>query len=141
LKTVVSSYISQAFGDKKRRTVARAVKSLKAHEGEFDCIAVRGTSGLLVGTIVSYLLKKPLIVVRKPKSEVSSHASYMVEAETTEGRYLILDDLTGGGETVRSIQKEIKKLHPKLVSNGFMYLYHNEIGPGWQNIPLYMREK
>lgn len=134
----VSAYISKAFQPNLPSTVKRSLKVLKEYQDQFDCIAVRGTSGLIMGSILSFVLKKPLIVVRKPKAQESTHASYEVECSITEGTYLIVDDIIGSGDTVRTIQTQIAKHHPEVKSNGCVFLYYS---PEYCYKHLYPSEK
>ena len=131
----ISSYLCKAFGSELQTTIKEAIKILKPHLKEFDAIAVRGNSGVIVGSVVAYLLKKPLIVVRKPKGLEDSHASFHVESLIETGSYLIFDDQVAGGSTVRTIQKDIKLAWPKLKSNGYIYTYgccKSSIGKYWE---------
>lgn len=115
----VSSYLSHGFTiDGLSEHVASTIQRLNTI-GDFDGIAVRGVSGLLVGAIVAHTLKKHLIVVRK---EVSTHASNKVETHIGVGNYVIIDDMKASGLTIRTIKEEITKLHPSLVHMG-TYLY------------------
>ena len=77
--------------------VRLAVARLTPHLDKFDSIAVRGTSGLVVGAPVALRLKKPLVVIRK---EDGSHSSNPVEKVGVMGRrVLFLDDFRSTGET------------------------------------------
>jgi adenine/guanine phosphoribosyltransferase-like PRPP-binding protein len=118
----VSSYLSKAFDPNLRTTVAEAVKILKPHLKEFDAIAVRGTSGLIIGSILSYLLRKSLVVVRKPYAVESSHKVYDVECPIKNGSYLIVDDQIATGTTVKAMQKAINE-YTTLKFSGYIYTY------------------
>jgi adenine/guanine phosphoribosyltransferase-like PRPP-binding protein len=98
----VSSYLHAALDPKKfPKTIRRMTKFLKARQHEFDAIAVRGVSGVLVGGPLSLRLRKPLIVVRK--KEDNSHSCYRIEGDKTATRYVIIDDLIASGRTVKHI--------------------------------------
>jgi adenine/guanine phosphoribosyltransferase-like PRPP-binding protein len=81
--------------------VDRAVNTLLPMCGEFDSIAVRGVSGLMVGSPVALRLGKPLAVARK-ESEVA-HASGVCNADLAGRRYIIIDDFVSSGATVNAI--------------------------------------
>jgi len=78
---------------------------LKEHIDEFDAIAVSGCSGLLVGPCVADLLQKNIILVRKEGGR--THSEEYVEGPK-DGRYIVIDDLTCSGETIRHITSSIK---------------------------------
>jgi adenine/guanine phosphoribosyltransferase-like PRPP-binding protein len=124
----VSGYILKAFNPTTyKATLRAALKTLKEYEDTFDAIAIRGTSGLLFGPPLTMMLKKSLIVVRKPKAQESSHSSHEVETNLTKGTYLIVDDCIGGGSTIKAIGSGIKKVHPHLKSNGHVYLWGTNV--------------
>ena len=117
----LSSYHVHGSFDKKKRKeiVARVVKELR--DVDFDALAVRGVSGLILAPIVAYLLDKYVIVVRKPS--VNSHASESVESPITAGKYVIFDDFVSSGATARAIKEEIDKNYPSLVCvGGYVWL-------------------
>lgn len=70
----------------------------------FDAIAVRGVSGLLLGTAIADKFNKNLIVVR---THQAGHSGNMVEGPK-DGRYIIVDDLISTGKTVWIIAQTIK---------------------------------
>ena len=82
-------------------TVDRAIMELTPHLGEFDSIAVRGVSGLIVGSPVALHLGKPLVVARKP-SEIA-HSSGVSNDRHAGKHYVILDDFVSTGATVNEI--------------------------------------
>jgi len=90
-------YIAQA--------VPKAVEQLSHYD--FDAIACRGVSGLLIAPILAYLMHKTLIVVRK--STADTHANQMIEGDLGARRYVIVDDFVSMGTTVRAIVDEIQK--------------------------------
>ena len=110
----VSYYIDAGFDKKRSKAiVAEVVKKLNLSGLSFDAIAVRGTSGLIIGPIVAHLMDKYLIVVRKTKE--NSHASNLVECPNIRaGRYIIIDDCIASGNTVNAIVDEVKAVNPKL---------------------------
>jgi adenine/guanine phosphoribosyltransferase-like PRPP-binding protein len=101
-----SSYLSHIFGsvNELENTVAYTVK--QASKKRFDAIAVRGVSGITIGSIVAYAMKKPLVVVRKPKD--GSHGECKAEGlPNGPCTYLVIDDFISSGHTVASIVQEI----------------------------------
>jgi adenine/guanine phosphoribosyltransferase-like PRPP-binding protein len=121
-----AGYISPLFDPKQLRSISRkAAMFLKKQE--FDAIAVRGISGMTVGSIVSYLLDKPLIIVRKGKPVEPCHSSYTVESSIDSGTYIIIDDLISSENTIKTIVDEIKTVSSKLKPVG-VYLWKEAYG-------------
>lgn len=91
------SYLDDA--DTLRERVDRTVRLLEPHADRFDSIAVQGLSGVTVGSIVAYRMRKRLIIVRK--DETKSHREVMVEGLPSPEpfRYIFLDDFTCTGDT------------------------------------------
>lgn len=123
-----SSYIEPALDPRKRPKLIKAlVKAIKEHETFPQCeaVAVRGISGLLVGPEVAQKLGKPLAVCRKPKD--GSHACVIVECCSPCDRYIIVDDITSTGGTVRAIidamEADLKATKPLAV-----FLYNSSGG-------------
>ena len=84
------------------RHVSSAVAKLAPHLNKFDSIAVRGTSGLLIGPTVALQLGKPLVIVRKDTE--TAHSSSLVEQIGDMGhRVLFLDDFISTGDTRRAV--------------------------------------
>lgn len=71
----------------------------------FDTIAVRGNSGLLVGAPLALHLKKDLIIVRKDTEK--SHSDCMVEGWGINQRILIVDDFIESGNTIDYIYEYV----------------------------------
>lgn len=118
--------------------VNRAVSKLSKRLNEFDSIAVRGTSGLLVGSPVAMMLGKPLIVVRKPGE--SSHSSLDVEHIGPVGmRVLFLDDFISSGDTKDAVIEAVEGNHrgAKIVAQ-YMYGWWDDEGGGtrgqWESL-------
>jgi adenine/guanine phosphoribosyltransferase-like PRPP-binding protein len=88
---------------------------------EFDAIACRGLSGLLIAPQIAVRLEKSLIVVRKGED---CHSSNMVEGDSATLRYIIVDDLIASGSTVRAMHKEIGKFAPKAKCLGVLQAYY-----------------
>lgn len=88
--------------------VSALIGKIEAEKLDFDAIAVRGTSGLLVGPMIAAMMNKSLVVVRKPND--GSHSGYEVEGASVASsahseplRYIIVDDLVCSGSTVQTI--------------------------------------
>ena len=103
---------------------------------DFDAIACQGVSGLVMASMLSFMIKKPLIVVRKDVTH--SHSDQMVEfgvipvknemGKLSKVRYIIVDDLIESGKTVNDIDKKIKSYEESVFNCEFecvgLYLYH-----------------
>lgn len=87
----------------RRKTIDKTISDLRGIE--FETIAVRGVSGLLIGSIVALEMNKVLAIVRKPGE--GTHSFYSVEGAPT-GRYIIIDDLICSGKTVETIIDAMK---------------------------------
>lgn len=72
---------------------------------DFDTIAVRGQSGLLVGAPLSLAMGKNLIIVRKDTDK--NHSGLKVEGMGKRQKILILDDFIESGDTVDEIYENI----------------------------------
>lgn len=74
------------------KVVKNLSKIIKRKVGvdNFDAIAYRGMSGAGVATTLGYILKKPLIMVRKNTTDC--HSSSRVEGVFKSKRVLVVDD-------------------------------------------------
>lgn len=85
--------------------MSRCLIALKTIKGDFDLIAVRGASGLVVGPIVAYTMQKSLLVVRKPNEGVHEGVKCIDPGiERIGARTVMLDDFVCSGETLGAIQ-------------------------------------
>lgn len=66
-----------------------------------------GTSGALIAPLVADKLNKKLALCRKPGER--KHSSYSYEGPETINNYIIIDDLTDTGDTIRNIMDAINK--------------------------------
>jgi adenine/guanine phosphoribosyltransferase-like PRPP-binding protein len=116
------SYDLHGFDD----AVRAAVRTLKPHAHEFDNIAVRGMSGVIMGAPVSLILKKELIVVRKPNEDNHQYRGNVINARVLHAspRCLFLDDLIAGGDTYYSTKEEIEKRGGEFVAT-YLYQYNH----------------
>lgn len=72
---------------------------------DFDSIAVRGVSGLVMGPIVAHVMDKHLIVSRK--EDPTGHSIRTVEMSEYSRRYVILDDFVSSGDTLVKIVSDV----------------------------------
>lgn len=88
-------------------TIDLVLKEIEAQKYDFNAIAVRGTSGLLMGAIIAHILGKELCIVRKDGE--GSHSMYRVEGPTgIVPKFLIIDDCVDSGATVVHILVAMK---------------------------------
>ena len=119
-----SRYLTDAVDPKSITKIVReAVRVLRSHKDDYDCIAVTGLSGLLIAPIVALRLKKPLVVVRV--KGISTHADCKIEAGCTIGRYMVLDDICRSGHTIETIVNMIAGELP-LLKPVALYLYRED---------------
>ena len=90
---------------------------------DINSIAITGISGTIIGGVVSYLTKLPLIIVRK---EENSHSIHKIEFsdDIEELNYCIVDDSIGSGSTIRNIVNKISE-NAMISSLKKIYLYHD----------------
>ena len=118
-----ADYLTEVCNPGNRQTtVSKVVQAIRESKLQFDCIAVRGVSGLGFGAVIAHQLEKSLAIVRKSKR--GTHSWHMVEAVECVERYLIVDDLIDSGTTVKDIVKKMKKEFPEAKLVG-CYLYHD----------------
>jgi len=97
-----------------------AVRALRGHK--FDCIAFTGMSGMLIGPPVALRLGKTFLMVRK--DAYASHSTLEVEGDYAAHRYIILDDFTESGNTIRRIREAIAVHSPDAKYVGFLGVAH-----------------
>lgn len=118
-----SYYLRSAITDP-HGVLGAAGATLSEHIDEFDCIAVRGTSGMLIGPTLAYDLNKRLCVVRKRLQ--NSHAETLLETNMHRfDRYIIVDDLIDTGATFREMNGAILREYPGAIPTAF-YLYNTD---------------
>lgn len=103
--------------------VEKAVDTLTPHATEFDSIAVRGVSGVIVGAPVSILMGKPLIIVRKDDelSHAHNNARRVSNGRLAGRRYLVLDDFIITGATIREIEDQMTAHTPAQAAAWYLY--------------------
>ena len=93
-----------------QETITRAIAVLRKHD--FDALAFRGASGMLLGVPLAVALDKTMIMVRKD-TQGTCHSSYPVEGDAAAKRYVIVDDLIRTGATVRAILAAVQVFAPQ----------------------------
>ena len=96
------------------KTARKVTKWLKTYD--FDTIACRGTSGLLIGPLLAVRMKKSLIIVRKETE--NSHSVQLVEGDANAHRYVIVDDVMTSGRTAHFIKSKVSEFAPGAVCLG-----------------------
>jgi adenine/guanine phosphoribosyltransferase-like PRPP-binding protein len=102
--------------------VERIVQELRVRRKEFDSIAVRGVSGLIVGGPVSIALNLPLIVIRKPGEESHSSGHTITNKKKPVEKVLFLDDFQATGDTERAVAEGLKSITPGHLVLCYFYL-------------------
>jgi adenine/guanine phosphoribosyltransferase-like PRPP-binding protein len=134
-------YLGNVFGGANRfdHTVKKACRLLRSIDKKtpFAYIAASGVSGITVGSAIAYVLKKNLIVVRKPVEmekedrdwEECDRLGYSHSNMSVEGyplnvsfNYIIVDDLICSGNTMRRISDSILAKNHRAIRVGY-YLY------------------
>jgi len=129
---MASPYLESALSNYGRKEICeRLIASIKNSHIEFDAIAVRGASGLIIGPIVAYLFDKPLVVIRRDNEldNHNCHGSNIVEYNCCFNTYIILDDLVCSGKTVKTIIKNINKETDKEADCVGVFLYERHCDP------------
>jgi adenine/guanine phosphoribosyltransferase-like PRPP-binding protein len=94
-----SDYLGFALDSEKvEEHFTKSIKTLQESNVEFDAIAYTGVSGGLTAPVVAFLLKKPLIVVRKD-TDTSKHSPHMIEGDVAATSFIIVDDFKCTGKT------------------------------------------
>lgn len=102
--TVSSSYLHSVYDPESfQRTVELTVELMKPNLDGFDAIVFRGSSGAALAYPVAYLLKKPLLHVRKELG----HSYSKLEGLYGAKRIAIVDDFVSSGDTLRTIMQEV----------------------------------
>jgi len=90
-----------------RNVVNATIAGLQPHLAEFDSIAVRGVSGIVVGAPVALALGRPLVVIRKPTE--NAHSSRHVNTGQIGAQYVFLDDFVASGATRKAVADAISQ--------------------------------
>ena len=112
--------------DKRKQTIAKALKTLRAFRKRvnFDAIAFRGMSGAILAPILADRLNVKLLVVRK--EEEKTHSDFYVEGSDTPEKYVIVDDFVSSGDTIRITVRDIADNFPQAKFVG-LYLYQSNV--------------
>lgn len=133
---IKTQYLDSIYGGHFPEVVPALAKKLKSLRKKlpFDALAITGTSGMGMGFIMSYLLKIPVINVRKKSP---SHYRSPIEGAINAKRYLILDDFMETGATVDKIRKTIRQeLKGKSKAVG-IFLYDSYRIAKYKGLPVY----
>lgn len=100
--------------------VRKTCKTLRKYRAHFDCIVVRGMSGVVVGSPVSLRFRVPLVIVRKESD--NGHSSYrgIINPKGLGDCPLFLDDFVSSGATRKAVMKRIA---PKFLTCQYEYDY------------------
>ena len=106
---IQTEYLGKVYGKEFLSLVPQVVKKLRAikRKHPFDAIAFTGSSGAALAYPLSYLMKIPLIHVRK--ADDSHYSGGLIEGTISSKRYVIIDDFIESGKTVKRIIKNINK--------------------------------
>ena len=116
-------YLDKVFILSERKNmVAKLKKVFRNIPCKYDGIVVTGVSGITMGSIISHLLNKNLVIVRKPDDQ-SCHSYYTVENAKKNGKYVFLDDLVDSGKTYKYVEKTLK-FHKAHVIGTIFYKYN-----------------
>jgi orotate phosphoribosyltransferase len=132
---IQTSYLGRVYGQGFLKLVPAAVARLKAFRRKhpFDALAFTGSSGAALAFPLSYLMKLPLIHVRKSDK---NHYGGSIEGTVSSKRYVIVDDFIASGTTVRRILKAIKKEYKHPVEAVGIFLYDSTPRNKYQDIPV-----
>jgi len=103
---IQTDYLGKVYGKQFLKLVPQAAKKLRSikRKHPFDAIAFTGSSGAALAYPLSYLMKLPLIHVRKGTSHYSGGK---IEGTISSKRYIIIDDFIETGGTIKRIIKAI----------------------------------
>jgi adenine/guanine phosphoribosyltransferase-like PRPP-binding protein len=116
-------------------TVQKTIRALVPHLGEFDSIAVQGTSGLLIGAPVALKLDKALVIVREDAELQCWHSHDVENAANAGERVLFLDDQISSGATLRDVKDKLAKHTHGQVTATYLYQYDEYTRDRERNIP------
>lgn len=85
---------------------------------DFDTFAFSGASGIIAAPYMAYKMKKNMLLVRKPDD--STHSVLPVEGFYRAKRYVVVDDFTSSGKTLRRIIAGIKSVAPEAIFVGMV---------------------
>lgn len=109
-----SPYLDAILDSKKiKTTINNLILMLKKidRKSPFSTIVVRGLSGIVPASIISYLLDKKICIVRH---DLTAHAQYMVEGCVPMTRFVIIDELISSGATISEIFNNLNETGHRL---------------------------
>lgn len=117
---IQSSYLSDIYDPERGRTLlAWLQKVLEPRRRDFDVLAFRGSSGV-PALAAGLILNIPCIHVRKEPN----HSGYNLEGVFAGPRVAIIDDLACSGETLLTIQQQLKNGWPSYIVGGKPRITH-----------------
>ena len=141
-----AEYITALFNPQQLQAyaeeIAKAITKDKMGGMKIDAIAVRGISGIVMGSVVSMLTQLPLVIVRKT---YETHSRHMVEFGLTNNEpfnYVIIDDIIASGRTILAIKDKIAYYHPAKEQNTLqkIYLYEHYNRQNSEKITILVEE-
>lgn len=93
-----------------------SAKALRTHS--FDALAFSGMSGAFIGPPVAMMMRKSMLLVRKPND--TTHSEFQVEGDITVKSYVIIDDFICSGDTRKFIIDSIKEFAPRAECLGLL---------------------
>lgn len=121
-----SSYLEAALSHKTSGNIIRNLaEAIKVSGLKFDSVAFCGMSGALVAPRLCSRIRKKMVMVRKPHD--NRHSSYDVEGYRDLPKYIIVDDLTSSGCTIRHIIDEMKRFSSAECQGIFLYVQSENI--------------
>jgi orotate phosphoribosyltransferase len=125
---ILSDYLSFALNpERAAERLTKSIKTLQKSNVEFDAIAFTGVSGGLTAPVIAFLLKKPLIVVRK-NTDMSKHSPYIIEGDVAATSFIIVDDFMCTGKTRDKIISSITHWN-NAEYKGFLSVLHDYFYP------------
>jgi len=122
---ISSDYLSFALDPKRAaECFTKSIKTLRKSSVEFDAIAYTGVSGGLTAPVIAFLLKKPLVVVRKD-TDTSKHSSHMIEGDAAATSFIIVDDFMCTGKTKTQIISAVTHWN-NAEYEGFLSVLYND---------------
>lgn len=100
------------------------VEQPKKEPIEFDTIACTGVSGIVIGLALAQRMGRKVAIVRKNGD--GTHSGNRIEANCFPeeiGKYIIVDDLTESGKTIKRIVTALKKHAPRKTKHVATYFY------------------
>lgn len=113
-KTFVNeaSYLHHPLSPETRNLILSSLAAQLATV-EFDQIVVSGVSGITMGSMLAFMLDKPLVVVRKNIED--GHSSKLWEGRQG-GKAVIVDDFVSTGTTMKRLSNSCRQNYAKPVA-------------------------